>query len=494
MVNGRPSDAAELAIPVAPVVKRKRRASCLGEHERRERKRAIDREAQRSLREKTKTHIAELERTIQILRDQDRNVATANLLSEIDNLRAENERLRDVIDCVKSVVGNEVAPRTSTATEHPPPNGGVIASPASSSNEHRSPKPCTVSFVDDIKPSLPTPTDLPSSYDFSEQSGSAKLVDLDGMSITGVHTSSARNLDIDLEPVEEISTETITEMQRDRQVDIKDWENNPVAAYWGPLMLEFFGDNWHCPSPTIIHIGTPDSLTPMTSITVCPIWKQVNELFEKIYSSCIPARTQYATLYGKPLSAPAEAGLLYLGIKEGWTSISDEWMQSPALVVLKQVDEFLFCHLPKVKRLASAYKSFKLLKYYLNRNEDQLSTVPTWLRPSVMQSSNTHPIAIDFFAWPTLRDRFVSQHSSIFQTSALSHVYGRYLKFDWPFAFEDAFFHDEATGYHYPSPLFERYHGDLRYWSVANEFYEKFPEMRADIEGDRRRFAEDVGV
>lgn len=135
MVNRRPSDAAEFAVPVAPVVKRKRRASCLGEQERRERKRAIDREAQRSLREKTKTHIAELERTIHILRDQDRNGATANLLSEIDSLRAENDRLRDIIDSVKSVLGSEVAPRTGSAAEHlVADEGAVITSPASSSN------------------------------------------------------------------------------------------------------------------------------------------------------------------------------------------------------------------------------------------------------------------------------------------------------------------------------------------------------------------------
>jgi hypothetical protein len=134
MVDGRPSDTADLAAPVAPVAKRKRRASCLGEQERRERKRAIDREAQRSLREKTKTHIAELERTIQILRDQDRNGATANLLSEIDSLRAENERLRDIIDSVKSVLGNDVAPRTN-APESSTVNGiGAMASPASSGN------------------------------------------------------------------------------------------------------------------------------------------------------------------------------------------------------------------------------------------------------------------------------------------------------------------------------------------------------------------------
>jgi hypothetical protein len=133
MVNRRSSDAAPAQTPVAPVVKRKRRASCLGEQERRERKRAIDREAQRSLREKTKTHIAELERTIQILRDQDRNGATASLLSEIDGLRTENERLRDVIDSVKSVIGCDTFSRNTAANDATGNEGGTGHSPAASS-------------------------------------------------------------------------------------------------------------------------------------------------------------------------------------------------------------------------------------------------------------------------------------------------------------------------------------------------------------------------
>jgi hypothetical protein len=132
MVTRRSSDATSQATPIAPVVKRKRRASCLGEQERRERKRAIDREAQRSLREKTKTHIAELERTIQILRDKDTNGATAGLLSEIEGLRTENERLRCIIDGVRSVVGGELVPRAAQSG-----NGAVnpeeIKSPAEGS-------------------------------------------------------------------------------------------------------------------------------------------------------------------------------------------------------------------------------------------------------------------------------------------------------------------------------------------------------------------------
>jgi hypothetical protein len=53
------------------------------------------------------------------------------------------------------------------------------------------------------------------------------------------------------------------------------------------------------------------------------------------------------------LNTEIEAGLLYIGIKQGWDTFN-QWMQSPALKILKEVDEFLFCHLPKMDRLATA--------------------------------------------------------------------------------------------------------------------------------------------
>jgi hypothetical protein len=138
MASFRTSDTPVPSTLISPVVKRKRRASCLGEQERRERKRALDREAQRSLREKTKTHTAELECTIQILRDQDRAGATASLLSEVDVQRAENERLRSVVESVKSVVGIEVVPRSKAvenlAAEDEDP--GEITPAASSVGMH----------------------------------------------------------------------------------------------------------------------------------------------------------------------------------------------------------------------------------------------------------------------------------------------------------------------------------------------------------------------
>ncbi|CAA9965418.1 BRLZ domain containing protein [Pyrenophora teres f. maculata] len=140
MVDFRPSDAAPpLSSAAAPAAKRKRLASCLGEQERRDRKRAIDREAQRSLREKTKAHIADLERTIEILRQQDSNGATASLLSEIDQLRAENVRLKEIIDSVKTLVGgpSPVASRTTTSANASNGHGDSASSAANSiTGEH----------------------------------------------------------------------------------------------------------------------------------------------------------------------------------------------------------------------------------------------------------------------------------------------------------------------------------------------------------------------
>lgn len=79
------------------------------------------------------------------------------------------------------------------------------------------------------------------------------------MNIIGeIRTSPTLNLDLDLEPVEEIPAETITEIpaetitkiQRNRQVDVQDWENDPETASWGPLMQEVCA-LWSVPAVSI---------------------------------------------------------------------------------------------------------------------------------------------------------------------------------------------------------------------------------------------------
>ena len=129
--------------------------------------------------------------------------------------------------------------------------------------------------------------------------------------------------------------------------------DSPRTAAFAPFMQEVFGPPWKCPNSFILNIRNPTRPgTPSTSNALCPIRKS-NQLFGKVFSF-----QPGSTILN---SKGVEAGLLYRGIRQGWSTFS-QWMQSLALRILRELDEFLSCHLGKLERLAAAYKSFKLLK------------------------------------------------------------------------------------------------------------------------------------
>ena len=93
-----------------PALRRPRKPSLRStdDDKQRERKRALDRKAQRASREKTRSHIAHLEKMVQILSDKNGSAATSELMEEMSRLHAEIDRLRKIIDSIKSVLGADV--------------------------------------------------------------------------------------------------------------------------------------------------------------------------------------------------------------------------------------------------------------------------------------------------------------------------------------------------------------------------------------------------
>jgi hypothetical protein len=84
----------------------------------RERKRALDRKAQRASREKTRSHIAHLEKMNRILSEKNGSTATGELMDEMGRLHAEIDRLRKIIDSIKSVLGTDVFESTTSRYEY----------------------------------------------------------------------------------------------------------------------------------------------------------------------------------------------------------------------------------------------------------------------------------------------------------------------------------------------------------------------------------------
>ena len=87
----------ERPVPARPT-KRQRTDADL----RRQRKREADRMAQKNSRERRRSHIDHLENMISILRKENGNAVTCELMETVLQLRAENERLRRIINNAKT--------------------------------------------------------------------------------------------------------------------------------------------------------------------------------------------------------------------------------------------------------------------------------------------------------------------------------------------------------------------------------------------------------
>lgn len=80
-----------------------------------------------------------------------------------------------------------------------------------------------------------------------------------------------------------------------------------------------------------------------------------------------------------------------------------------------------------------------------------------------------------------LRERFISGHSDVYATKAFAAAYHKNFHFAWPFSFDETFRYDACTRQYTPSPLFKRYHTDLRFWRMKPAFFEQFPELAQDM-------------
>ena len=91
--------------------------------------------------------------------------------------------------------------------------------------------------------------------------------------------------------------------------------DSPSTTAFPPFMQEIFGPPWRCPSPFILNIGNPTRPgNPLTPNALCPIWKKSSQLFGKVFSF----RPGSTILNSKDV----EVGLLYRGIRQGWSTSS----------------------------------------------------------------------------------------------------------------------------------------------------------------------------
>ncbi|KAE9379670.1 hypothetical protein N431DRAFT_478623 [Stipitochalara longipes BDJ] len=409
----------------------------------RERKRQTDRIAQKISREKRRLYTDQLERTINILCKEDGRAATHELMEEISLLRAENGRLRRIFDRVKSALLCEA----STI----PPDLFADDNTSQSAGAESSPNMDTRDFV----------YNLQSASNITPESN-----------ISASNSLARIDTEVDGETREDCPSIT-TNTEFESTIEFTDsWMDNMItgsrnSTRWPGLSLPRQFPNSH------------STMMPVSSrlggTTQCQIWQRSNKIYSqvsKVSSACSSAALELNSTY--------YAASIFKAVIEGWDTLSIQEQSNPILRILRDIDQ-VFPRLDRTSRVAFMYKSHMNLKYHLNPEERNLEQMPQWQRPRHSQSTKQHPIAIDFFVWPSLRDRLIETHHEYFATSDFSKYFCNHYKFSWPFPFEDTYTYCKESNTYQLSPVFERYHRDLKYWGVEKPFLEKFPELAQDI-------------
>ncbi|KAB8078778.1 hypothetical protein BDV29DRAFT_129628 [Aspergillus leporis] len=140
------------------------------------------------------------------------------------------------------------------------------------------------------------------------------------------------------------------------------------------------------------------------------------------------------------------------------------------------MDQYIWCTIPKVQRLAIAFKSYQLIKYILKPGPETREKIPWWELLTSLQLSQQHPVAIDFFPWPEVRDRLIINHAYYLGKCDFFSCTQEYLFSNWPYGIRDCFVLDDQSTYR-PSQAFIQHVNSLTNWSMCPAFFERYPEF-----------------
>lgn len=415
-----------------------------------ERKRELDRLAQRATRERTKNRIAFLEQKLASLESCDQESTIGQLTKTIDDLRKDNMRLQAAMLKMRFAINEAL-------------DGTENLAPASNTPQCACGKPnCSCKVIK----TQSTTSDTPSADEDVVEMASHNEVHIPVADAVLGMWPSANN------------TATIEEFlgfQPNSIIppDFAQPQSNPnlLVSPWPGIIPTPKHSNMSSPSPyNFIHPSPHARLAIAGDVEK---WHVSNGALTTAMSA---VRNHLATNDTLDLHVPFRAGLW------GWDSIPASEQSHPVWSALRAVDQKVFgTWESRAARIAVMYNCQTLLAYRESPTKDNLARVPKYLLPRPSQQRIQHPAVIDYLCWPGLRDRLVFEHEKYTATGEFSAAFVKYAHFDWPYTDDEILLPDVATGEWRVSERFLEKCYDYRAWTMLPGFFELYPEMVHDI-------------
>ncbi|KIW35299.1 uncharacterized protein PV07_02002 [Cladophialophora immunda] len=419
-----------------------------------QRKRELDRVAQRASRERTKNRIRFLEEKLAALEAEDRDSRICDLMKVIKDLREENGRLASRLSKIKvwadvdtqlseeSPTGNTQLPAPLTPSRVLTPDSEDATGDAPlelvDGHEVKAAGYSQQVFQDlgSNEPDDPFPTTI----DFNLENETQELKDLAWAFLSGPSSKPAVEAVAQASPFD--SSETLCGLSN----------FIPSSIVWAPTP------------------ATP-MMFPYSELPAEAKWSFGNEAYTYAIRS---TRQMGFDCSLTELQSPLRA------ILSGWEVVDERQRSHPLWMALRHVDELILPNWSIAQKIAYMLIAYRLLLYRINPTKENLDRVPPFLRPRPSQERIEHPIVIDFFIWPGLRDRLVFNHDRYSRTGHFSAAYCSYVRFCWPFPDNYILARDTSNNYKV-SQLFEKYAYDVNNWTVDERFFTSLPELRVDV-------------
>ncbi|GFF39074.1 probable GTP cyclohydrolase-2 [Aspergillus udagawae] len=128
------------------------------------------------------------------------------------------------------------------------------------------------------------------------------------------------------------------------------------------------------------------------------------------------------------------------------------------------------------EQVAVLYAMFLLMRWQIYPTPENYERLPDWLTPRPSQLLTPHPAWIDYLPWPRMRDRLVGSYQD-YPFDQWFIPFTRTLSVNWPYEATDCLLSTSDHEDLIINPVFERHLRNLNNWSLGPAFAEAHPQM-----------------
>lgn len=426
-----------------------------GVSSRRLKKREIDRRCQRQARERTKTRIAYLEGLVEDFRRQDSSGQVATLMKQLQEVEAERDLMSKTLKDIQKAMDvhkpskpdQEAAKQDSFSYNNP-------AQMIWADNDMEEQKPIIVS-LDETAPALLN----------DHRPESVQQNDFELATFSPSPSVILPSQDILFGP-------QVVRLDSDSPQSTSQALVQSKAIHDPSLMPSSYANNWDRPlNGCSCQNNHDDSIMPgRKSIWRGNYWRYANEVLSERFDW--PEEVE-------PTSDAVADDVPVRAVLEGWEAVARRGPLHPSWQILRRIDQTLFRSCAQTERLAILRAMHSLLQFHTESTSYRYSRLPPWYNKRPAQKI-AHSYAIDYFAWPGLRERFIfGEHD--YCGNEFWYLFNKSLRVLWPYEFRDCYTREIETGLYKVSPHFDERLRDIKSWTMGPDIFQRFPELYCDI-------------